>query len=391
MFRGPIKGTLSDADVKSLIVRAARTTSVSELHELIRLFVMNRVALVQVIESLTAEIGKAKPSVTSQFDMALLEQLKVVRAELDSANERGDAAEARDRASAEKLTRLERTHDAQQRLAERLHRELWVANTERERLGAENSELSAKLTERTAELQAVSKEVIEVRARLIQTATALNNAIIEGRSVYAERDSLLAQLAESTGDVEHLKAQLASTERRAKHLKDAVKRHVYEMSNQRKLTNFLQDKVTRLEFEHNHSTPTAAAPSVVSSTNVVAFANSAELAKLREQIRTQAAAMAAKDQTISQLQGANGSLKGIHTDSVKKQQQMESDLRAQGVANESIAATLLGMLPPDQREIFSVSAYDGSSVMLIASALKRHNDDVAAERHYKNDEFGRSM
>lgn len=386
MPRGPIKGTLSDADVKSLLVRAATARSIPELHAVIKTFVLNRLALVQVIESLTAELSKSKSAVSSQFDIALLEELKVLRTELDVAQRQRDQAISEAKVTGEKLLRLERTHDVAQRLSERVQRELLLANMERERLGQENSALSAELDAKTLKLQLINEEVTLIRARLVEVDAALAHAINVSREAIVERNALRIEVANSTGNVAELKRQLAVQTKLAADRQKAVKRHVTMAAEYRRLLKHAATQFLSSHYHQSKATPIAAA-----GANVVAFTSRAELDRLRDQLRSRDTAIATKDQAISQLTSANGVMKTRISEIESRFHQIEAVSRAQSAAHEEVAKTMLALLPEEQRDIYSSPSYDASSLMLIADAVKRHREEQLVAQHYRQDGVGQSL
>lgn len=391
MPRGPIKGTLSDADVKSLLVRAATARSIPELHAVIKTFVLNRLALVQVIEPLTAELIKSKSAVSSQFDIALLEELKVLRTELDVAQRQRDQAISEAKVTGEKLLRLERTHDVAQRLSERVQRELLLANMERERLGQENSALSAELDAKTLKLQLINEEVTLIRARLVEVDAALAHAINVSREAIVERNALRIEVANSTGNVAELKRQLAVQTKLAADRQKAVKRHVTMAAEYRRLLKHAATQFLSSHYHQSKATTVAQQPIAAAGANVVAFTSRAELDRLRDQLRSRDTAIATKDQAISQLTSANGLMKTRISEIESRFHQIEAVSRAQSVAHEEVAKTMLALLPEEQRDIYSSPSYDASSLMLIADAVKRHREEQLVAQHYRQDGVGQSL
>jgi hypothetical protein len=384
-YRGPIKGTLSDADVKQLIVRAAKAKSAFEVHGIIRIFCQNRIALTKVIEQLTGELTKSRSAVSSQFDLALLDQLKVVRQELDEASRARDAAQGDAIESSEKLHRMEQLHDKAQRLAEGVQRELLLANMDREQLRSKNLEITDDLNRKSNALQSISNEVAELRNRLIRTEISLNETIDQGRAVTTERDALRQQLAGATGDVALLKKRLAGNDRLLADLRLAVKKHVDRAAADREMIRDFATELETLRYQQRKTAQatTVSAPSLanVVGTNVVAFTNNAELEKLRQQVKLRDTTIAGKDNTISQLSSANTAMKGRLSEVEERMNQVDAAFRGQSLANQTLAIQLLEMLPEQQRSIYSRPSHDASSVLLITSAVKRHLEEqtVAAQ------------
>ncbi len=384
-YRGPIKGTLSDADVKQLIVRAAKAKSAFEVHGIIRIFCQNRIALTKVIEQLTGELTKSRSAVSSQFDLALLDQLKVVRQELDEASRARDAAQGDAIESSEKLHRMEQLHDKAQRLAEGVQRELLLANMDREQLRSKNLEITDDLNRKSNALQSISNEVAELRNRLIRTEISLNETIDQGRAVTTERDALRQQLAGATGDVALLKKRLAGNDRLLADLRLAVKKHVDRAAADREMIRDFATELETLRYQQRKTAQatTVSAPSLanVVGTNVVAFTNNAELEKLRQQVKLRDTTIAGKDNTISQLSSANTAMKGRLSEVEERMNQVDAVFRGQSLANQTLAIQLLEMLPEQQRSIYSRPSHDASSVLLITSAVKRHLEEqtVAAQ------------
>jgi uncharacterized protein YoxC len=384
-YRGPIKGTLSDADVKQLIVRAAKAKSAFEVHGIIRIFCQNRIALTKVIEQLTGELTKSRSAVSSQFDLALLDQLKVVRQELDEASRARDAAQGDAIESSEKLHRMEQMHDKAQRLAEGVQRELLLANMDREQLRSKNLEITDDLNRKSNALQSISNEVAELRNRLIRTEISLNETIDQGRAVTTERDALRQQLAGATGDVALLKKRLAGNDRLLADLRLAVKKHVDRAAADREMIRDFATELETLRYQQRKTaqSTTVSAPSLanVVGTNVVAFTNNAELEKLRQQVKLRDTTIAGKDNMISQLSSANTAMKGRLSEVEERMNQVDAAFRGQSLANQTLAIQLLEMLPEQQRSIYSRPSHDASSVLLITSAVKRHLEEqtVAAQ------------
>lgn len=385
--RGPIRGTLSDADVRTLLVRAAGTRSITDLHAFIKTFVLNRLALVQVIEALTTEVRKSVP-VTSQFDMALLKQLEVMKSELDKVHRELIDERASGHQNRQKLSVLEKNHDLAQRLTERVQRDLLMSNMERERLGQENLTMMALISDQTSELRLLRNDIVHTSERLAQVEVELTSAKLIGNEAIRERDALRVEIANSTEVSEELREQLAVSEEKVMHFRQLVKEHHLARRDLNQMNSYLSAKNARLEFEASKITrqPVNEASVLTQTANVVPFANNKELDKLREQVRTRDTTIATKDQSIAQLTAINSAYKNHITDSDFRAQQAEATLRTQVVAHESVAKSLLELLPEGQREIYSSSSFDASSLMLIADAVKRHAEAQSAAQQYGHDD-----
>lgn len=395
--RGPIKGTLSDADVKHLIVRAAKAKSIFEVHAIIKIFCQNRVALTKVIEQLQGELKKSRSAVSSQFDIALLDQLKVVRTELDEAYKARDAALNDMLESSEKLHRMEQLHDNAQRLAERVQRELLLANMEREQLYRQNMSISDELNQKSETLLAISEEVAELRDRLLRTEAALSETIEKGSKITAERDALRQQLFTATGDVSELRKKLGGFDRLVADLRAAVRKHVHAAAEDKKMIHFLSAEVMSARFKQRSAQPAAPAMSaealanVVATNNVVPFASNGELERLRQQVKLRDTAIAGKDSTITQLTSANGAMKNRLSEIETRANQVDAAIRAQALANETLANQLLEMLPDEQRAIYSRPSHDASSLVLITNAVKRHVQEQNEIAQFNSGNVGHTM
>jgi hypothetical protein len=392
----PIKGTLNDAEVKSLIVRAARARGLSELHGIIKLFALNRVALVQVIDALRKEVTeKAKSkSATSNFDLALYEQLRVMRDELESAKGENESLASQNSDLGNLLTIAERDKDIAQRLAERTQRELLMANMDRERLSQTNEVLVAELEQKTIALQLVSEQLAQTRERLERIEREFAATMSVATEACAEREALRVRLSTATSDFEQLHAEFAKKDDAVKTLQADVARLLTERAEERKESEMLKaERMTQIldlikTVNLNQAPQVAAAPS--STANIVAFSNRAEIDKMREQIRSLEATIANKDQKDAQLTAVHTATKSRLSDVEAQLQQREATLRSQAIGSEAAAKRLLEILPADQREIFASTSYDASSLMLIADAVKRHQEDQIAAQHYQSG-IGHSM
>jgi len=390
MARGPIDGTLSDSDVKTLLMRAARARSIPDLHAVIKVFVLNRIALTQVIESLTAEVRGATSS-ASRFDLALLDQLKVIRSELDVAQQEREQAHTDAKAAAKQLLEAERMHDQAQRLAERIQRELLVASVDRERLGRENAGMAARIDEQAAALQSLTGDLDSLRERMARTDAELASAIDRGRAAIAERDAVHTELTAATSNAAELRRRLQSQDRLVTDLRAAVRNHILVRHEDQRMMQALSLEAVQLRRQQAGAPALHALASPLASENVVAFSSRPEIERLRARIRARDEAVATRDRTIAQLNEAHGLLKSRMVDAEARLQQIEVSTRAQSVGNEALAKTLLATLPEELGAIYSGSSYDLPSLLLIADAVRRHAEQRTLDEHQEHEGVSRSI
>jgi chromosome segregation ATPase len=155
-------GLLTDDEVRRLLVRAGRATQVEELFPILRTLTANRVALIRAIQVLNArlETGQAsgkKAKAASEFDLALLDQLKLIRDELNQAQETRDRAVSENGELRSRVLQLEEDQDSAQRRAEKAARDLLLATRERDGAVEERNRLSEKLIAAQEELVATTE------------------------------------------------------------------------------------------------------------------------------------------------------------------------------------------------------------------------------------------
>jgi chromosome segregation ATPase len=244
---------LSDGQVRQLLIRAGRAHQADELFPILRELTTNRIALTHTIQQLTTELSAATKSAepATKFDLALLDQLKLTREELETAHRERERVLAENGTLRGRTLKLEEDFEGVQRRAEKAARDLLRTTRERDGLTAQLSETDRTLNQTVADLTAT-------RAKLEQTESQLSRLKNDTHQLLEERRRIRTQLSEAMLNEEALQARLDAGEQQAGQLRSSVKRLIGLRQEDRQTVAYLSTRLTGLQRRLEEARPAGA-------------------------------------------------------------------------------------------------------------------------------------
>ena len=226
--RDEASGVLSDRAVKDLLVEMGRATRCEDIFPLVRRLVEDRLKLSRAVAGFR-EPSAGEPtaqSAGSSFDVALLNQLKQMHAQLADLQQTRALTARENEVLQAQVFEISGELVAERRSSATAWEQVKLSQREHDQLSTDHARLQESLHHAHDDLEAMEKSREEIRGQLLATEQQLQRLVENARVVCAQRDLLKLEISRGEADRKRLEHSLQNRVEQCQGLQAAIKRVV---------------------------------------------------------------------------------------------------------------------------------------------------------------------